>query len=1469
MARASDTAPVHGFGWKLMVLLIVLAGATGLTALLIGRMQSVSQATDLQAFQRLAITAQSFAAWPRVAADIGRRSVPLRGGGPAAAADLIHPQFGRLPLRYEWGAARDCDAGPRLALGSTGMTVSGSTIRFGDARDGAVADAIDTMAVGGNRDGSDRICFAIGPLPYRHTLAVPEGFQALLLFDDQPAAAGRDERRTATGGRLVAQVGADVLPIRDTADIPDLQRLLHRAATEQKPATVTDSAGVISAIGTTLSRRDSAYLAPVDTAIAGRPYRLYVYPVTIRLGDAEQRMLVVGAMLPHPSLFDVNLNGSRIAVIGLLLLAFLTLTPFLRLDNLGAMDGVRQSDVMVMGGALMLGFAIAATIAALAVTSVGARRGADAALARQAAGLAGAIGGEISSLGECRQPGALAAAVDGGGLPVRPARPDDGCRTDGIAWPDVTIFIDADGQQAFAGGRFVPLIGYTPRPGALFDVGDRSYFVRARDRDVVPGTAGLAGRIARGLASCDRIPCRDPLSRALAPATGITIEQVLSRADGIAKTLLALPLRPADKTFLAKARARAVALGFVMRSMLAPAMPSGMRYAVIDLSQRPELPAIFHSDPERANAERFGLTLSAATLARFLNATRLPRAACAGAGGTVETAAFSGRYIGEDQRFATALVPCTEWSVVTFMADARIDARGIYPAEVALAAWMGFALVLVAALGLALVAIRRLTRLRFGMFWPDALQTETYRRIAIGLAVAIVAALAARFVFGLPGGWPLLLAPAACGAAFAYLLRQVLGRDGETPREAWLRQTPYLPVMNRRTERFYLLALALWLAMAAAVPVLLIAADADAHNRARIVAADRDAAIAAGQAKARALKLIGASQRGVIDGRGLPADGGRGGAPSTPPAVRDGNVAALLFCLLDRGPCRPRSDAAGAGKASADLPGADRPAGHAAGVLPHGVVFSIAWGSIVILALLLPAAMLRLFSRTLLGFGVPLEPVRYPRIRPGQVRAWTVSTAPSDAEIWAAAYPGSVVGTPDGPALPDLPERGEEERTVIRIHAAEWPDAAALAGRLRLLRHRQADRAEDGGFRILLVLPAPPPAGALDGELVHYHVENEPPYDEQAAPRLAMLVGGADDLRRRLRDYARPHTIDLYEIARKAPDEPLDPKAIDALLPALPPPGAPRPLVIAENLELLIRDDKGRGRALALLEELVRRQGPNTHRPGCPPAFRLLLLADISPLDRFLQASEWRDEETDAEATGGLDDPAERIRWSRLLENFTTYTGRVTPRQRTYQPGDTDIGPSLRFLLAEVAYLPDPVVRALLPDTDDTLLERDIVDWGQFLKDTSPAAIADFLASQLIEHYHYLWSISSRAEQILMHRMAAGELPVTRRAYALRSLVRRGIVVLDPAPRLMSYSFARFVRTVERPEQLRRWIRQAPQGGWTRIHGNLTIVLPVVLLLGGVLAVQGLVGIEAVVPLIAAAASALLRPLLSASQSAG
>ena len=98
-------------------------------------------------------------------------------------------------------------------------------------------------------------------------------------------------------------------------------------------------------------------------------------------------------------------------------------------------------------------------------------------------------------------------------------------------------------------------------------------------------------------------------------------------------------------------------------------------------------------------------------------------------------------------------------------------------------------------------------------------------------------------------------------------------------------------------------------------------------------------------------------------------------------------------------------------------------------------------------------------------------------------------------------------------------------------------------------------------------------------------------------------------------------------------------------------------------------------------------------------------------------------------------------------------------------------------------------------------------------------------------------------------------------AYALRSLVRRGIVVLDPVPRIVNRSFAQFVRHVEEPKRLAIWQASQPDGLWTRLKAPLTFVLPLTIALLVLVLSEGAGNLATTIPFMLATGPALLNLL--------
>jgi len=310
-------------------------------------------------------------------------------------------------------------------------------------------------------------------------------------------------------------------------------------------------------------------------------------------------------------------------------------------------------------------------------------------------------------------------------------------------------------------------------------------------------------------------------------------------------------------------------------------------------------------------------------------------------------------------------------------------------------------------------------------------------------------------------------------------------------------------------------------------------------------------------------------------------------------------------------------------------------------------------------------------------------------------------------------------------------------------------------------------------------------------------------------------------------------------------------------------------LVLITNLGPLLGDPEGRREALKRLEWILAQQGE-------PPDYRIAMLTTLTPLERLLQSFERERDEYDQldneqQSTARLERAKYRedMRWSAVFEEFSTYYHAARPRD----PQDKLKGrrPAVRQIWKELEYVPDQVIAAMIWDPGPPVLDDEILDWAEKITDNSdpePQAIVDYLASNLIEHYHLMWSLSSREERLLLYRIAHGHVPNIARAYALRSLVKRGLVVLDPHPRTMNESFAQFVQHVEKPQTITRWRRTQEKGYWGA--AQLLLGLPLALALGVLIlaVIRNRDSVAAIIPLIVATVPALIHAVTSAKRTA-
>ncbi len=201
-------------------------------------------------------------------------------------------------------------------------------------------------------------------------------------------------------------------------------------------------------------------------------------------------------------------------------------------------------------------------------------------------------------------------------------------------------------------------------------------------------------------------------------------------------------------------------------------------------------------------------------------------------------------------------------------------------------------------------------------------------------------------------------------------------------------------------------------------------------------------------------------------------------------------------------------------------------------------------------------------------------------------------------------------------------------------------------------------------------------------------------------------------------------------------------------------------------------------------------------------------------------------------------------------------------------------------LVREVRWLPGRVIDGIIGEEQSSKITgpgpyplpqkayRDhytlpIIEWAKSIRPPSQAAAIDFMRSNIIEYYEQCWVSSTFAERFVLDALAHGRFVNMTRALALQSLVRRGLVVLDPAPRLMNQSFALFVRQTERPSRMKQWKDKQPPSTWSSARLPLLIVLPVIVIAFAAAVAETGQSLPALFSLLAAGAPALLAALIN------
>jgi hypothetical protein len=96
--------------------------------------------------------------------------------------------------------------------------------------------------------------------------------------------------------------------------------------------------------------------------------------------------------------------------------------------------------------------------------------------------------------------------------------------------------------------------------------------------------------------------------------------------------------------------------------------------------------------------------------------------------------------------------------------------------------------------------------------------------------------------------------------------------------------------------------------------------------------------------------------------------------------------------------------------------------------------------------------------------------------------------------------------------------------------------------------------------------------------------------------------------------------------------------------------------------------------------------------------------------------------------------------------------------------------------------------------------------------------------------HHRIWKLCSRTERLLLYELARGRLANPRNTTVIEALLARGLLKLDPWPKIADQNFERFVRTAETTDEVAQW-QEANQDTGKRWRSTAVAILLGVLLL--------------------------------------
>jgi hypothetical protein len=132
--------------------------------------------------------------------------------------------------------------------------------------------------------------------------------------------------------------------------------------------------------------------------------------------------------------------------------------------------------------------------------------------------------------------------------------------------------------------------------------------------------------------------------------------------------------------------------------------------------------------------------------------------------------------------------------------------------------------------------------------------------------------------------------------------------------------------------------------------------------------------------------------------------------------------------------------------------------------------------------------------------------------------------------------------------------------------------------------------------------------------------------------------------------------------------------------------------------------------------------------------------------------------------------------------------------------------------------------------------------------------VLDAIRRRAASRYQSLWQTCSTPEKQVLAQLAEEDVVNLQNRNVLGELMRKGLVVRDPHPRIMNLSFRGFVLAAASDLRLKD-MEHAAEGGWNTWRN---FVWPILLIVGFFLVVTQRKYFDNVVPIVSAAATELL-----------